>query len=379
MDGLLLPYRRFWIVVVVGLLALPALGQLFGLTQSQSGAEQRTLAQAPTWPSHGSDLLDLPKKIDAFINDHYGWRSELVRASAVLRHALHTSPSPNVYLGTDGWLFFNGDHGLAQVNRDPPRYADLQRFADLLSKLNAYLQQDQRRFVVGVPPNKESVYPDRLPAWLRTKSGPTEYEVLLAELAKTRVRTVDLRALLREAAQQAPVYYRTDSHWNPLGALLAYNALVTAAGQDDWRIDPARALQADLHRYSGDLARYIGLRDYLSEPESRLSIGDSPLHETVLDDRATFPTRVLDYRRQGPVVLIIGDSFSNRLFQYFLSPYVARLVWTHHTECSFDGSLIQRYQPDIVLYLPVERMIGCTDGATPKGLDLTQATQETPQ
>ena len=379
MDGLLLPYRRFWIVVVVGLLALPALGQLFSLAQSQPSTEQRSLAPAPTWPRHGSDLLELPKKTDAFINDHYGWRSELVRASAVLRHTLHTSPSPNVYFGTGGWLFFNGDHSLAQVNHDPPRYAALQRFADLLSQLDALLRQEKRRFIVGIPPNKESVYLDRLPSWLRHKNGITEYDVLSAALAKTGVHTVNLRTLLREAAQQAPVYYRTDSHWNPLGALLAYNALVTAAGQDDWRIDPARALQADTQSYSGDLARYIGLHGYLSEPESRLSIGGPPLNETILNDRATFPTRVLNYRHEGPVVLIIGDSFSNRLFQYFLSPYVARLIWTHHTECSFDGSLIQRYQPDIVFYLPVERMIGCADSASPKGLDLTKATQEIPQ
>lgn len=376
MDSLLLAYRRFWILIVAGLLSMPAICQLLGSAELQSGAEQRTLAQRPAWPKHWSALLELPKKIDAFVNDQYGLRTKIMLANAWLHYALYSSPNLSAYYGVGGWLFYNGDHSLRQVSRNLPRYEALKRFADLLSELDTVLQQKNRRLVVAVAPNKESVYLDKLPLWLRTKTGPTEYDILFAELAKTQVRTVDLRALLREATQDTPVYYKTDSHWNILGALIAYNALVTAAGQANWRIDPAIALQPDTLNFSGDLARYLGLHDYLSEPELRLVIGNPPINETVLNDRTTFPTRVFDYHRDGPVVLIIGDSFSNRLFKHFLSLHVSRLIWTHHNECGFNGSLIHRYQPDIVFYLSVERMIGCAESVTPKGLDIAQPIQE---
>ena len=41
-----------------------------------------------------------------------------------------------------------------------------------------------------------------------------------------------------------PVYRRTDTHWNKLGALVAYNAVVRRARKPEWVIDPARVLQA---------------------------------------------------------------------------------------------------------------------------------------
>ena len=370
MDSLLLAYRRFWILIVAGLLSMPAICQWLGSAERQSGAEQRTLAQRPAWPDDWSALLELPKKIDAFVNDQYGLRTQIMWANARLRYALHSSPSPSAYYGVDGWLFYNGDHSLHQISRNSPRYAALKRFADLLAELDAVLQQENRRLVIGVAPNKESVYLEKLPWWLRAKTGPTEYEVLFAELAKTRVHTVDLRAVLREAAQDTPVYYKTDSHWNMLGALIAYNALVMAAGQANWRIDPVTALQPNPLGFSGDLARYLGLHNYLTELDWRLAVGDPPKNETILNDRTTFPTRVFDYHHDGPVVLIIGDSFSNRLFKHFLSLHVSRLIWTHHNECGFNADLINRYQPDIVFYMPAERMIGCAEGVAPKGLDV---------
>ncbi len=378
MESLLLAYRRFWILIVGSLLFIPVLSQLLGSSASQSGAEQRTLAQQPAWPDHWSALLELPKKIDAFVNDQYGLRAQIMLANALLHYVLHSSPNLSTYYGVDGWLFYNGDHSLQQVSRQPPRHDALKRFTDLLSQLETVLQQENRRLVVSVAPNKESVYLEKLPIWLRTKTGPTEYDVLFAELANTQLRTVDLRTLLREAAQTAPVYYKTDSHWNVLGALMAYNALVTAAGQEAWRIDPAMALEPSPLSYSGDLARYLGLYPYLSEPDLRLVVGDPPENETVLNDRTTFPTRVFDYHREGLVVLIIGDSFSNRLFKHFLSLHVSRLIWTHHNECGFNMNLVKRYQPDIVFYIPAERMIGCADGVAPKGLDIAKLIHENP-
>lgn len=372
MHSLLLAHRRFWILIVAGLLSIPALCQFLGSVEVQSGTEQRTLAQSPALPNTWSALLQLPKEIDAFVNDQYGLRAEIVLSNALLRYILRSPPSSSAYYGIEGWVFFNGDQSLPQASRDPPRYAALKRFANLLSGLDAILQRQNRRFVAAIAPNKESIYPEMLPYWLRDRTGPTEYDFLLAELAKNRVNVIDLRILLQEAAQKTPVYYKTDSHWNPLGAMIAYNALVVAAGQANWQLDPALALEPSPLRFSGDLARYLGLYPYLSEPDLRLIVDDPPKNETVLNDRTTFPTRVFDYNREGPVVLIIGDSFSNRLFKYFLSLHVSRLVWTHHNECGFNGTLIDRYQPEIVFYLPVERAIGCAEGIAPKGIGITK-------
>ena len=42
------------------------------------------------------------------------------------------------------------------------------------------------------------------------------------------VKVLDLRPLLLEAKQRERVYFKTDSHWNYLGAEVGYNALIAA-------------------------------------------------------------------------------------------------------------------------------------------------------
>jgi hypothetical protein len=94
------------------------------------------------------------------------------------------------------------------------------------------------RFVFAVAPDKESIYPERLPpTW--SPLGPTTLDRLLAELRRrTDVEIVDLRpALLAEKANDRPevedlAYFPRGTHWTPRGAFAASQEILRRIARD---------------------------------------------------------------------------------------------------------------------------------------------------
>lgn len=366
-------YRHFWCLFAASLLIIPSIFHLVTKPEEKSLAEGRMLAPLPLMPSKLSELIELPKKLDAFLMDHYGLRNQILLTNALIHYFLRSPTNPSVFYGKDDWLFFTGDRTLQQVTRSQPKAQMINQFVDLLAAINALLQRQGRIFIVAIPPNKESIYSDKLPLWLQNKSGPTEYEVLLSELEKRKIKTVNLNSVLSEAViyRSEPIYYRHDTHWNFIGAILAYNALITAAGKQDWKIRLENTLAQIKKIHFGDLARNLGLFGYLYEESPYVYLPKIKI--TSFKDgnsKKSFDgSFLIKYRDTGSTVLIIGDSFSKFYFKPLFAKNTSRLIWTHHKKCAFDWSFITRYQPDIVFYMPVERHIGCNFNARPNGID----------
>src|SRR5439155_17978377 len=93
------------------LLLVPAIAQLARI--GGSNLENRTLAAFPTIGSW-KEIKDLPQKADAYINDRFGLRAQLVHIHSVLRYRLGLSSSKDVVIGRDGWLFYTADRLMEQ-------------------------------------------------------------------------------------------------------------------------------------------------------------------------------------------------------------------------------------------------------------------------
>ena len=97
-------------------------------------------------------------------------------------------------------------------------------------------------------------------------------DALLAALPpEIRAHVLDLRPALLEARKQQQVYWRTDSHWNRLGAWVGGKEIV-AALRNDPPGSASRALPETRAEgvMAGDLARMIGVRRGFEEPEIML-------------------------------------------------------------------------------------------------------------
>ncbi len=356
--------HRWWIVLVMLLLALPMAGALVSLGRSSVAADEyRDPAPAPGWPGR-RDWSKWPRRADAYLQDRFGLRHWLVLANSIIRYELG-SGNDDVLIGGQGRLFYLSDGALAQSAGRLMRPQWLDTTVSVLTEMHRALAARGARLLVAVPPNATTMEQADLPGWARADGRPTEYQRFFAMLAARGIAAVDLRPSLAAVARFGKAYYRHDTHWTPLGALAGFNAVVSADGRPDWRV-PLDEVKPDGIRRGGDLARMLGLGNWLTESEQSLDLPGGFTYKLL--HGGDFQTFVATADHPAPTIMIVGDSFTQ---EFFLSPvmqHAGRLVWTHHQLCGFDWSLVDQFHPDEVWYMPTERFMPCPPGRRPSGL-----------
>jgi alginate O-acetyltransferase complex protein AlgJ len=369
-SGMLRRHRRFFAAAAFLLLATPL---VVGLVKPDSAAsilkEGRNPAQPPKSPDGPGDWLTLPRQVDAYLRDSFGLREKMIRLHKDLTKPLLFDDSNVAVIGASGRMYAVADDMVAQ---SAGRVFRPQKVADTVAMIVGMRDALARRgvkFLVALPPNSSTIYQDDLPHRARNPGKPTEYDLLLKELAARDVKTVDLRPALREARASGDTYLLNDLHWNAPGAMAGFNAVVEADGHPDWKIDPSTAVGPPMERRGGDIATLAGVADKVVEMTPSLvfkPVGrDEPLSHG-LEGRIEGARDMADHEivadRPGPTIMVIGDSFTVGYFPLFLSPHVGRAVWLHHNYCGFDWAWIDKIQPDEVWWTPVERLLVCRPG-----------------
>jgi hypothetical protein len=361
--GLLAGYRRFWGLVWLPLLAVPMAIQAMQPAAVSSEGEARMLSAAPAWPLSPRDWLALPRQLDRFLADHFGLRTELVRAHGRLRYAVDLPSDLRVIIGRDNWLFLNGDGTIEQATGNTLRHASIAAFADRAAALRDHLAAKGADFLVAIPPNGATVNRARLPAWAAEAPAVTEYDLMMRALGERGVVAVDLRGPLMAAS--SPTYRRTDSHWNKFGALVAYNAVMRAARRPEWAIDPARVLRGFERVEGGDLARLLAVAADVSDEDAVINLG---AYGPAAPPAAAIATQfesggdLVETGRAGATIVVIGDSFTRGYWQDYFATHAGRYVWMHHELCAFKRSVLDEYAPQLVILAPTERQMFCAGG-----------------
>jgi hypothetical protein len=358
--GLLASYRRYWCLLWLAVLAVPLAIQVSEPVATSSREEARILSAAPAWPQTTRGWLALPRQVDRFLADHFGLRAEMVRAHARLRYTADLPNDLRVIIGRDNWLFLNGDGTIEQATGKLLREAEIVRFADRAATLRDALAAKGARLLVAIPPNGPTINRARLPAWAAEAPNVTEYDLMMRALGHRGIDAVDLRPPLLAAGP--PVYRRTDTHWNRFGALVGYNAVVNALGKGDWTIDPARVLRGFVPVAGGDLARLLALSRDLADEDADIDLAPydaRPVSVIPFETQFESGGDLVETGRDGPSVLVIGDSFTRGFWQDYFALHARRYVWMHHEQCGFKQSAVDAAKPDIVILAPTERQMFC--------------------
>jgi alginate O-acetyltransferase complex protein AlgJ len=354
--GLLSGYRRYLGLVAFVLIATPLVIGLFG---PQEAAKVRAEGRNPAaTPSIWSDGLDFSKRVDAYLKDRFGLRKEMIRLALQVDNLLsaHGNENGKVLIGRDGRMYAEQDEAVRQSAGIVMRDRSVKGTAEYLASQRDMLAQHGIGFLVALPPNTATIYPEELPSWARNNGKATEYDLLLTELSKRGVRAIDLRPVLLAAKADGGIYLRHDSHWTPRGALTAFNTIVGADGHSDWRMSAAAVLAPPTIRHSGDLASFIGQRG-VTEPVEEMTLPGVPADKWTSRPYTSF-TETGD--KPTGTVLVVGDSFTASLFPPMLARHVKKVAWAHDTQCDFDWqAMIDRYHPDEVWWMPTERFLNC--------------------
>ena len=159
-------YHRAWKRLECGvfttLLILPMLGSLGQVNGLIPLAENRSLAAAPPRPGSLSEWLSFPQDFDRYFNDHFGFRTWLVR----LHHQFewtYQRTSGWITVGKQGWLYMGEEETLADRHCVAPNTQDRAGWVALLESRQRALDDLGIPYLFALVPNKHTVYPEYLP------------------------------------------------------------------------------------------------------------------------------------------------------------------------------------------------------------------------
>jgi hypothetical protein len=350
-------------IVLLFLLAifLPVSGMWLKLDRFKQLNENRQLAKPPPL----GFTTEYRSAYTRYFNDHFGFRSSLIRANFIFRHDfLGVSPSNQVVFGKDGWLFYTGD-GEIEDFRGITKYdvKTLDKWAKTLEMKRIWLEKRGIRYLFVVPPNKSSIYGEFLSNSYNRVRESTALDELFDYMKKhTRVQVVDFRQALLAAKSKQRVYHRTNTHWNEYGAFIAYRQIMKPVVQwfpslriqnvDDYLIEKEIA-------GGGDLANMIGGTEFMKEEYINLKPLDNNLIKIEdIDDSTKSPITFVQNDSSLPRALIFRDSFFSSV-----APFLARhfqhskYYWQNWNATTPIEEMVSSQKPDIVIEEIVERLV----------------------
>jgi alginate O-acetyltransferase complex protein AlgJ len=317
--------------------------------------EMRAPAPAPAAPKSLDELAKLPRKVDAWYEDHFGLRDVFLRwHNAFKWFALHTSPTPKLVLGEGGWVFTSEAMALDDYRGAVPLSPGaLEAWRRLLEQRRAWFAARGIEYMFVVAPYKTHVYPELLGPRFEPL-GPSRTDQLAAHLERTSdFRIVDLRAAVVAARAQDkpddPTFYPFGTHWTDRGAYAGYVELVNAIGKRLPGIAPlppdafeARPVDSEGDSWAGRLY----LDGLLPQPNIEWSVREPKARFT--GNFREDPVFVSEREGGGPRALVFHDSFTLPL-RPWLAEHFSRLYcdWTHTP----IPERIEAEKPDLVIQI----------------------------
>jgi hypothetical protein len=292
---------------------------------------------------------------------------------------LGVSPTNDVIVGreTSGedWLYYQGtanDYLGSNLMSDD----ELLKAANNLAKMQSTAETNGAKFLFVIAPNKNSIYPENMPSNYLETEAATNSERLMPYLEAKNVNYLNLFEVLRKAKEDAAananantnatasaseqdtqnlLYFKTDSHWNNKGALIASNAICETLGIEpldnpsEWisRTDHLGELESMLYPTASALeadSYYGGIND-----EDNLTGVSWSYTNNV---QSTFDETITTSGMGTASMLVYRDSFCNALLPYLATQsseaYFSRLV-------PYDTELISKLNPDYVIVERAER------------------------
>lgn len=267
--------------------------------------------------------------------------------------------SAKVLYGKDGWLFLRRDSNdvlgqlTGKIDLDS---SDRESWRSLLAQRMRKSNELGTRWECLIAPDKEIVYPERLPPEIVPSDRRPIQDILEVASDLDAPLTYLLDDLLLAKAG-GDVYFVNDTHWNHRGAYVAYQALVDQIGED-MEID--RVSEDRITWYSATAVGDLGEKCY-PEPVAAAGIRariDKPRAEVLFDNSVKNHGRVIIFERRdlpsASTCVVFGESFADNVLP-FLRESFRRLVFVHTS--MYVEEIIRIEAPDVVVTLPVERFL----------------------
>lgn len=266
--------------------------------------------------------------VDAYLTDHFPYKNKYIGLSNYLTKGIlgNNNANQKVIWSPSNWLFYNAtlndDLGINEFYGYHELSAtELDKIKTNVQTIRDWCQRHGILFEVILCPNKHSIYPEKLPPYLRKYVSKSQ----LSQILQNDASIIDLRKVLLRKKKTSPLdlYYPTDTHWNQYGAFLAVKELTQklAKNYPELRGFDAKASRQINHKEM-DLANMLGLNSVLRSSEAHLLFSGLP-------------------KQKIPHLVIVHDSFLHAM-----TPSLEKVFSKISPKYIFESGLLS---PEILL------------------------------
>ncbi|MCE3254882.1 MAG: hypothetical protein K0R25_376 [Rickettsiaceae bacterium] len=359
----------FLIAIFFVILAIPTLDNIFQFSPVKELFEKRVLNSNPPFSLQGKIFKHYPKKFEDFYNDNYGFRKTLISINSQMLDKIFNQLPSNRVSSKDGWFYLDTNKEMIDVQGKvilDKKFLE-ERIDDLISNWQE-LKKNNINYLLVIPPNKSSIYHEFLPDEIIPKFGNKRLDQFLVVLKRKApdFPVLDLRDAMFRAKAKEPheIYYKTDTHWNTIGAHYGYLAIMNFLKEKYYpalKPMPRNSFMVTSKiKHDGDIANLMNLsiendNEYSFQPKkpfsySRLEITDDQKKQF---QKSTFFT---NKDKSLPVLFSYSDSFSGALM-YFLPQHFSNAYFANEHHCKINLDIVKKYHPNIIIQEVIERKV----------------------
>ena len=327
-------------------------------------SEKRELAEMPEFDF--TSVETFPKDFDNYWNDNLPFR-KIIRSLWTNGNyrVFHDSTSPSVIIGkSDGgddrntWLFYakNADFNPVKDVQGLSSYSSAikNKIEKALVDNKKYLAEKDIDFYFFIAPSKENIYREFLPDDVKIYDEYSRVDKIVSEMKDDGSEVIYAKNDLINAKKDGQLYFKQDTHWNELGAMIGFNAIMS-------KIDSSFELSYSYENVgpvteNKDLTDLLGVKDYFIDYEPRSSyLHDiKPERMKIGQDKNEIVVSTNDNALLNKTVMIVGDSYRTAMLPYFEKTF-SKVIGMHRG--AYKKEMINEYKPDIVVSEMVERYV----------------------
>lgn len=320
-------FHIVYIVIFFVICCMPLL--LWAPLKNEKPIGNTALAQFPDITDDSGKLNgEFFSQFGDYFTDHLPLRQYLVTADNYIKAQIFGSSAANVIQGKYGYIFsqetVNDYVGVTSSQRK------IYNIARTVKLMQDKAVDGGNNFVFTVIPNKNSLYPEYMPDRY-IKGESSDLSLLSEKLGELGVNYADMYHVLE---QYGNVYLKRDTHWNGLGALYGFNAIMGALGKqhkdyngaeytytNDWRGDidkllyPVGGVRDSQYYFEADLSGVTFLSPALEG-------GNDAILKELMSDNEKYDTMIktMNVLSSGKL-LMMRDSFARAMLPFIIENY----------------------------------------------------------
>lgn len=348
------------LIIIFGIvLASPVIFAYLGMGKNSVLDENRQLAPLPKIAVY----KEFPNLFTKYFSDNFGLRSTLIMADRWWRFKLFgVSPNKAITIGKEKWLFYTPDiNYIDSVNAQGFSQGELEQIkSNILTTQNEFKKRGMS-FYFLVAPNKQSIYPEYLPDYMKKVRPDSRLDQLSNFLEKEKeINFINPKKELMESKNKNSVYLKYDTHWNENGAWVAYEKLIKRIGQDfkNVKIKEIKDFEIKVKDApNNDLALQMGVPGNFVEKENifeNKNIKAKSVFEDCPKIYTGCPLVIKEIPNSKlPKLLMFRDSFGATLIPLISENF--RRSYFYWGAIPYSGEIVKKEKADVVIMELTER------------------------